>query len=289
MISRRAFLQTIFLPIVATWEKTQGTIPDMTTLAEFADGGCVQAKANGTTGQILLIDATGNPNWASGNDIGVTPPTGFSSTELGDLLAEMTSAIGTTRKSRLFIADGNSITDDSPEIVTGHWRPWPYWVMSQTTQPVINTAVGSTDILECIKRAPVNVDKLYGLALQTWVIIWEGTNYLARSGDVATCYAQHVAYCRARKAAGATKVYIGTIISREPSVTYTIAQKNAFNDLLRTNWTNFCDGLLDFASIPQIGGDTSYADTTYFRDGIHLTDAGSKLVADYIIAQLGLT
>ncbi len=261
----------------------------MTTLAEYGNGGCIQPLANGTTGEIIVMGNSG-PAWATGNDIAVVPPSGFSSTELGDLLAEMTSAIGVTRASRLLIADGNSISDDpAPVYASGGFRSWPYWIMNQTSTPIVNTAVGATDIAECRQRAPINVDKLYGVALQTWVIIWEGTNHLSRNGgNVAATYAQHVSYCNERKAAGATKVYIGTIISREPSVGYSIAQKNAFNTLLRNNWSFFCDGLLDFASIPQLGGDTSYADTNYFYDGIHPTDAGSKLLADYVIAQLGL-
>lgn len=190
----------------------------------------------------------------------------------------------------LIICDGNSIT--SPR---RGYTDWPYTLAIMTSIPTVNVAVSSNDIADCRSRAGVAVDRLVGLSDETWVIIWEGTNYLRTTGNVQECYDQHVAYCQERRAAlrqaqrpvgGRAcrgRVLIGTIISREPTnAIYTLEQRHEFNDLLRQGWPSFADGLLDFASIPELGADDAWMNPTYFFDGIHLADPGSELVANFL-------
>lgn len=189
--------------------------------------------------------------------------------------------------TRLLICDGNSITDSTPPYINGNWRPWPYW-LSAAGYRVVNTAVGATDIAECRQRALVAVDTLVGLAQETWCIIFEGTNYLNRYPDVQAAYHEHVCYCRERKAAGVDKVFVGTMIDRAPAgLAYTNAQRWQFNDLIKANYRDFADGVIDFASIPAMGPDGAWADSRYFYDGIHPTDEGSKLLARAARAALG--
>lgn len=182
----------------------------------------------------------------------------------------------------MIICDGNSISDMPAFAYAGNWRAWPYWLASYGHK-VVNVAVGATDIAECRQRAPVTVDTLVGLGRETWVIIFEGTNYLARNnGDVQATYDQHVAYCQERKAAGADVVMIGTIVDREPSVGYTTEQRHEFNRIIKTTWRNFADGVVDFAAT-TLGQDGAWADTSLFYDGIHPTDHGSEILAQRVL------
>lgn len=192
-------------------------------------------------------------------------------------------ALQSPEPTRLIICDGNSLS--------ARWRDlsdWPTMLASLVAPSyVVNTGTLSIDIGDCRQRAPKVIDTLVGLVDETWVIIWEGTNHLYWGHSVAENYAEHVAYCLERKAAGIDRVFVGTIISREPNnAQYSFAQRHEFNDLLRQNWRSFADGLLDFDAIPQLGADDAWANTDYFRDGVHLADAGSALVAGYVAGRI---
>ncbi len=213
----------------------------------------------------------------------------FLTTSLAALAGTIPQPHPEPAEGRLLICDGNSITDSTPPYINGNWRPWPYW-LSAAGYRVVNTAVGATDIAECRRRAFVVVDTLVGLASETWCIIFEGTNYLNRYPNVQAAYHEHVCYCHERKAAGVDKVFIGTVISRAPAgLAYTDTQRRQFNDLIRTNYASFADGVVDFAAMPEMGLDGTWADTRYFWDGIHPTDAGSRLLAEAARAALGYT
>ncbi len=124
-----------------------------------------------------------------------------------------------------------------------------------------------------------SVDNLYApLAAQNVVVIFAGSNDL--SGNAATVHNYLSAYCRERRKLG-WKVVVLTMISRNGKD----ADKNAYNALIRQNWRSYADELADIAEDPNLGADGAYANSTYFQaDGVHPTNAGQSLIAQYVQA-----
>ena len=58
--------------------------------------------------------------------------------------------------------------------------------------------------------------------------------------------------------------------------------RTVLNDSIRANWVNFADGIADLGANESIGYLGVFRDTSYFCDQIHLTNAGSVLVAEII-------
>jgi lysophospholipase L1-like esterase len=72
------------------------------------------------------------------------------------------------------------------------------------------------------------------------------------------------------------KVVLCTVTS---SAAQSAAVKNAYNASLRL--LNY-DALADVAANPLLGGDTAYANTTYFPDGLHPSQVGHDLIRDIV-------
>jgi len=149
----------------------------------------------------------------------------------------------------------------------------------------VNVAVSGDDIRHANKRAPLYVDPLRELADVSLCLFWEGTNSLCVGGfDADATFEQHRQYCAARRAAGWSTI-LGTIVSRR-YIGYGIeddgrheAARLQFNQLVRDHSNEF-DAVLDIGADDVLGADHAAWDTTYFRDGVHLTEAGAQRVAN---------
>jgi len=115
--------------------------------------------------------------------------------------------------------------------------------------------------------APQAVDPLFQPnSLGNLVVMWGGTN---DSPGVASL-AQQQAYCNARHAVGWKCVTV-TMVSR----TGLDSNKNAYNPVIRANWSNYADGLIDMAADANLGADGANASALYFTaDHVHVTDTG---------------
>ena len=117
-----------------------------------------------------------------------------------------------------------------------------------------------------------------------------GVNDLAGSPprqDATTTYDRIVTYCQDRRMAG-FKIIINTILPQSATVgpaDYE-ASRQIINNLIRTNWATFADGISDIASDPRIGDAGDSEDTTYYADKIHMTNAGYGIVASYVAAAI---
>lgn len=126
-------------------------------------------------------------------------------------------------------------------------------------------AFGTTDIDPIFRiNATRNVD-----------IEWYGSN------DPGNGYVNEVAgianYCRQRHAAG-WKCIVTTSISRTGQETY----KDNLNNLMRADWPQFADGLVDMAANVNLGADGACSNTTYFQiDCIHLTTFSNTNLVGY--------
>jgi lysophospholipase L1-like esterase len=119
------------------------------------------------------------------------------------------------------------------------------------------------------------------------MVIWGGTNDLGAGDTPQQAYAQLVQFCQQGQAAG-WKVIVVTMIDRSgidgAGETFDAAH-DAYNNLIRANWTSFANGIADVAANPILGADGASTNPTYFLgDGIHLTDAGYQLVAPTVQA-----
>jgi lysophospholipase L1-like esterase len=130
--------------------------------------------------------------------------------------------------------------------------------------------------------AAAEVDPLFDPARPATVLVcWEGTNDLVLGGappyDARRAYRHLAAYCRGRGRAG-FRVVICTVLPRGRSTAFSAA-RNALNAELRTHWMSFADALADVAALKTIGADGAETDATYYRDTVHLTAAGYRIVA----------
>lgn len=158
----------------------------------------------------------------------------------------------------------------------------------------VNVAVAGDGVGQANNRAPIYVDPLRSTADMGICLFWEGTNSLGGNNfDADITFEQHRQYCAARKAAGWTTI-LGTIINRR--IIYAGVEDDGrhetarlrFNQLVRDHASEF-DAVFDIGADEILGADHAAWDTTYFRDGVHLTEAGSQRVAnlaDQVISQL---
>jgi len=186
----------------------------------------------------------------------------------------------------LVVFDGCSLVDDAgvaPE------EGMPAQVMERLPAglDMENLGVPGQTTQMMAADAAAEVDALYDSARPASVLVcWEGTNDLsygtARPYDAQEAYRGLAAYCEARQRAG-FRVVICTVLPRERSAAFNEA-RNALNAELRAHWRSFADALADVAANETIGGDGAEADTTYYRDTVHLTAAGYALVAREVAA-----
>ena len=144
-------------------------------------------------------------------------------------------------------------------------------VPGQTTQMMQADATAQVDPEARGRRDPV-------------LVVWEGTNDLMYGTDppydVAAAYRHLAAYCRARQAAG-YRVVLLTVLPREGSAPFEAA-RTALNARLRSGWRGFADGLADVAADEAVGRAGAEFDEAYYRDTVHLTPAGYRVVAGYV-------
>lgn len=116
-------------------------------------------------------------------------------------------------------------------------------------------------------------------------VVWANTNGMLQGNSAATEYSYTEAFCRRLKLMG-FKVLVCTAIS----LIGLDSVRDAYNALLYTNWTGFCDGLIDLAANANIGADGAYSNATYFQQpgGIHPTTAGDVIAAGIMQTAINL-
>jgi len=144
-------------------------------------------------------------------------------------------------------------------------------VPGQTTQMMQGDAADQVDPLAAGRSGPV-------------LVVWEGTNDLMYGTDPpldpATAYAHLASYCRARRRAGYLVVVL-TVLPREGNAQFETA-RSQLNARLRAGWRGFADALVDVARDQAIGEAGDELDARYYRDTVHLTPAGYRIVAGHV-------
>jgi hypothetical protein len=148
-----------------------------------------------------------------------------------------------------------------PNLITDNYYFFDY-LTNQGGRTVANVVTNLTS--EVLNRYRASTKNIYAL--------WIGHNDLAAAISGTTVYNSIVSLCNTVKAAG-FKIIIFT-------ETYTTAfantQVDVMNGLIRTNYATFADSICDVNNITNLIDPTN---TTYFSDGIHLTQAAQNEVA----------
>jgi lysophospholipase L1-like esterase len=114
-------------------------------------------------------------------------------------------------------------------------------------------------------------------------LIFAGTNDWASSRTASAAFNTLRRICVERRLMGFRPI-VCTEISRGGTFSGVTGDqfKNSFNSLVRKYWHEFADGCADLASNALLGADGAYANTTYFSDGTHQTDAGRAIIASLV-------
>ena len=172
------------------------------------------------------------------------------------------------------VTDGNSITAESRES-DGSQNPLTYPAqllqlpsISPLNLTLRNTAVGGQSTDAMISRAATFVDPYY-VPGKSVLVAWEFTNQLFNNSSATSAYNKFAQYCQARKNVG-WKIVVVTALSRNRkpgwgSITEYNVQLEIANQLLRDNWRQFADQIVDVRQIPQL----EPVQSAYMPDGTH--------------------
>lgn len=185
-------------------------------------------------------------------------------------------------KKRL-ICDGNSLTYGTAS-TGGSNYPQQLAILLGSDWLVYNTGIQGILTATMVTSGPTRIDNeiLSPYFSKNIVLAWEGTNSLNAGVDATTAYNSMVAYCTARKAAGAS-VIVATVLPRSSAGVPADfnAQRAAYNALVVANGLTFADRVFDIAANATIGPDGAELNTTYYAgDRVHLINAGYAIVAN---------
>ena len=181
------------------------------------------------------------------------------------------------------VFDGDSLTAGS-----GATDPYPSQFARMWGAPLswFNFGVGGQTMREMLADADRQVDPLWNPDIGRCVVVaWGGTNDLAlwkHSPQVA--YADVRDYCRGRLEKGFTVVVLTTLPRSDTQAPPVFeANRQDLNLLIRINWREFADALVDVAADPNLGEAGAELNPEYFcPDRVHLNNNGLGLVARHV-------
>jgi lysophospholipase L1-like esterase len=145
---------------------------------------------------------------------------------------------------------------------------------------------GERMIDHMLDQAASQIDVHYNAAKENNIaILWAGTNDLGLDADTAeNVEAGIAAWCAGRQASG-FQVLVCTLTANQSGFggidkNVLNAERLELNALIRENWPNYADGLVDLAEDPILGSfERALTDRVYWVDGLHLTNLGYAIVA----------
>jgi lysophospholipase L1-like esterase len=175
--------------------------------------------------------------------------------------------------------EGDSQSAPAPQVVTTAAAA----VEPLASRVVVRTFATGGAVVDTVAARAQRVDRALARrsGVRNVLVVWIGTNDLGFGADPAAVHEQLRAYAEARRAAGWT-VVVGTLLPRAflTDVPGYEARRQAFNDLVRSQWEGYADGLADVAADEQLGRPGAQDDRTWFlADRTHLNDAGRRVAA----------
>jgi len=134
-------------------------------------------------------------------------------------------------------------------------------------------------IRDMLAEARIEVDARYREGADANLcIVQAGAGDIVAGSEPAPIHDDLSAYCLARRAAG-FRVVVVTLLPRSWMDGFE-ADRQAFNELVRQNWTQYADGLADIAADDRIGEAFDNLDQTYYTpDATHPNAAGCAVMA----------
>lgn len=151
-----------------------------------------------------------------------------------------------------------------------------------TTLRIRNDAYPGRTGAQILSESP-NFSGVWGDGSGSIALVWEGTNTLSTFNSVNNTFESLRRICLTRKQFGRT-VLVGTVLLRGDTGNdaKNAAMAAKLNAMLRANYSQFADGIVDFAADSRL---SDYNNATYFAaDKTHLKDAGYQVAADLIVA-----
>lgn len=182
-----------------------------------------------------------------------------------------------------FVTDGDSITAGTGE----NTAPWPMQLAASTGLPLSNVAVsGDTLSARNVQYATI-VAPLYNATSKNVVTISAGVNDLRSGVNDLGLRTLIQSYCGKARATG-FKVFASTLIPVADGLWTTQMEtyRVAYNSWLLANYSSFCDGVIDFASIPQW---LPVVNGFYYQDLLHPTNTAAWLMAEKARNKFGLS
>ena len=184
-----------------------------------------------------------------------------------------------TKTEGVLICDGDSLTQG-----IGSTYNYPMQLDSSLSAAhhrfvVINAGVGGRTVRDMGGSAAENVDSRFQSGGLNILVFWGGTNDIAVdkvNGD--STYQRIKSYLDDRRSLG-WKIIVLTITRRSDFSGIKEAARQAANRRILANCNSIADACIDVAAEPLLANP---GDSRYFRDGIHLTDEGYKIVAEAV-------
>jgi len=121
------------------------------------------------------------------------------------------------------------------------------------------------------------------------LVVWIGVNHWSSGGLYGmTAEQMHTAlasYCGDRKTAGWYVVVCTEISASESYLSGWDAKYKAYNTLIRANYTDYADRLIDFGANPILSDWSTYG-SQYYWDNVHPNVAGNRVLASVAIPEI---
>ena len=184
----------------------------------------------------------------------------------------------------IFVWDGNSLTQPRNGAVA-----MPVNVQKALGSPphlqYVNAGENGHTTTEMLTTALRLVDPSPKCGQINLLGVWEGVNDLYFGASAQLAYDHLKQYSLDRKKAGFTVVLLSLIPRADSGLPADFEQnRQAVNTLLRANWKTFADVFVDVAADPIMGDVNTPFGGIYISsvDRVHLTDAGSSLIASLV-------
>ncbi|MBN9202035.1 MAG: SGNH/GDSL hydrolase family protein [Microbacterium chocolatum] len=199
---------------------------------------------------------------------------------------------GTPVESLNVVFDGDSLT-------LGTSAPTGYSMPNQSMEGIPratwhNLGINSRSSSQLLMDASTRVDPLFVDGSNNVVVVWIGTNDITSAAPgVGATYDNIVAYCNGRRSIG-FKIAVVTTIPRQDETTWPgfEARRTELNTLIRANWENFADVLVDTDTDPVFSDPSAPFNPRYYREavqtgissggGTHLTTEGYARIASLV-------
>lgn len=190
------------------------------------------------------------------------------------------AAITTSDALSNTVFEGDSLTASA----TGGGTNYPLHLAQKLENTLMtNVATASGSLVDITTQAAAT-DALYTAGTNSVLAVWGGTNdlTLVTDPDGPTIYGRYRDYCLARKATG-WKILAFTLTARAGLTASKQTALDYFNAQVQANRATFADAFSDVAAKTEFANPLN---TTYFADGLHMTDAGREIIAVDVAAKL---